>query len=327
MLEARSVSHVERVLLLRKTAAVGTLPAAALARVAEYARERSFRPGALLLRDGEPAGALYYVVEGEVGLVRRGRDAGVARAGAGVGELVLLARDPAGLEARARTEVLALELSQESVLEIFDDHFDIFHHVLRETSRQLIRLLRRAPRDTSEAAPTLRGRRIGERELDLVERILYLRQAPPFAQSSINALAELSRSLTEVRFEAGTVLWSEGSSSRVIFLLAEGRVRCRSSQGFALDVGGGNALGALEALGDLPRWYEAVAETPLVTLVADVDTLLDIFEDNMEMGADYLAILAGWTLGIYERLAERGELSQEVVHGASGDASIAAARE
>jgi CRP-like cAMP-binding protein len=244
-----------------------------------------------------------------------------------VGELVLLARDPAGLEARAQTDVLALELSQESVLEIFDDHFDIFHHVLRETSRQLIRLLRRAPRDTVEAAPVLRGLEIGDRELDLVERILYLRQAPTFAQASINALAELSRSLTEVRFDPGTVLWSEGFSSRVIFLVAEGKVRCRSSHGFALDVGRGNALGALEALGDVPRWYEAVAETALVTLVGDVDTLLDIFEDNMEMGADYLAILAGWTLGIYERLAESGQLSHEVVHGASGDVARAAARE
>jgi thiamine biosynthesis protein ThiC len=81
-------------------------------------------------------------------------------------------------------------------------------------------------------------------------------------------------------------------------------------------------LGGLEALGDVPRWYQAVTETPLVALAGDVDTLLDVFEDNMEMGMDYLAILAQWMLDIYERRAERGEGSPEVVHG-GGDPAAA----
>jgi CRP-like cAMP-binding protein len=313
--ETRSVSHVERVLLLRKTAVVGSLPAAAIGQVAEYARERAFPAGAHLLRAGEPAGALYYVVEGEVSLHRRGHALGVARAGSGVGELALLARDPEGLSARAQTDTLTLQLRRESVLEMFDDHFAIFHHVLREMCRQLIRLLRESPKDALRAAPPPLAVELSETELDLVQRMLYLRQAAPFARSSINALAELSRSVTEVRFEPKTVLWDEGFSSRVLFLVASGTVRCQSSRGFEMRVGPGNALGALEALGDVPRWFQAVTETPLVALAGDVDTLLDVFEDNIEMGADYLAMMAQWMLAIYERLAERGECSPEVVHG------------
>jgi len=304
--EVRTVSHVERVLLLRKVAVVGSLPAVAIGRVAEYARERSFAAGTDLLRGGEPAGALYYVVDGQVRLRRRGHDLGLAGAGAGVGELALLARDADGLEARAEADTLTLQLTRESVLEMFDDHFSIFQHVLRELCRQIIRLLRRLPQDSVRGLPPLREFDVGDRELDLVERILFLRQAAPFQRSSINALAELSRAVTEVRFEPGTVLWEEGSSSRALFLIAKGSVRCESAHGFRMTVGPGNPLGGVESLGDVPRWYEAVTQTPVVALAGDVDTLLDVFEDNMEMAVDYLAIMAQWMLGIYEQLEESG---------------------
>jgi CRP-like cAMP-binding protein len=301
--EPRNVSHVDRVLLLRKTAVLGTLPAAAIGQVAEYARERSFPAGGDLLRSGEAAGALYYVVEGQVRLSRRGQDLGLAGAGTGVGELALLARDAEGLSARAEVDTLTLQLSQESVLEMFDDHFAIFQHVLREMCREIIRLLRRLPAGTVNAPVMARPLEVGDRELDLVERILFLRQAAPFRRSSINALAELSRGLTEVRFEPGTVLWEEGFSSRAMFLIAQGTVQCRSARGYRMTVGAGNPLGGVEAMGDVPRWYEAVTETPVVALAGDVDTLLDVFEDNMEMGVDYLAIMAQWMLRLHEILA------------------------
>jgi CRP-like cAMP-binding protein len=305
--EVRTLSHVERVLLLRKTAVVGTLPALAIGRVAEYARERSFPSGADLLRAGEPAGSLYYVVEGQVRLRRRGQDLGLAGAGRGVGELALLARDAEGLEARAEVDTLTLQLTRESVLEMFDDHFAIFQHVLREMCRQIIRLLRRLPPDSVRGVPPLRPIEVGEREMDLVERILFLRQAAPFRRSSINALAELSRAVTEVRFEPNTVLWEEGFSSRAVFLIAQGSVRCESALGYRMTVGAGNPVGGVEAMGEVPRWYQAVTETPVVALAGDVDTLLDVFEDNMEMGVDYLAIMARWMLGIYEQLGESRE--------------------
>jgi CRP-like cAMP-binding protein len=145
------------------------------------------------------------------------------------------------------------------------------------------------------------------RPLDFVERILLLRQGA-FARSSVNALSELSRGLTELRFEAGTTLWTEGEPSGTILLGVHGIVKCLSARrDFAFRSGSGQALGALEALGEGPHWYDAVAETPFVALSGQVDGLLDVFEDNFEMALDFLGTISRWRMRLLDRLTEQGE--------------------
>ena len=64
--------------------------------------------------------------------------------------------------------------------------------------------------------------------------------------------------------------------------------------------GPGFPLGALEAVGQVPRWYEARALTPVVGLQAQTDVLVDLFEDSFEMAMDYLALVASATLRILD---------------------------
>jgi CRP-like cAMP-binding protein len=168
----------------------------------------------------------------------------------------------------------------------------------------------------AEASSVLTPPRVLERpdrELDLVERIFFLRQAPPFARSSINALAELSRALTEVRFDPGTVLWSEGYSARGVFLVVKGLVRAASPRfGFEMMVGSGQPLGIVEAFAQIPRWYEATVVEPTVVLTGDVETFVDVLEDNFEMAMDYLAVVARWMLSLSQlRVAHEGPGSLE----------------
>jgi CRP-like cAMP-binding protein len=103
------------------------------------------------------------------------------------------------------------------------------------------------------------------------------------------------------------VLWREGEAAHAIFLLRSGRVRARGSSGVDFLPGPGFPLGALEALGESPRWYEAVCETPVVALQGHMGALVDVFEDNFEMAMDYLAVLAQSTLRILDWAAVRGE--------------------
>ena len=173
-------------------------------------------------------------------------------------------------------------------------------------SRRGIDLVTRLRLDPSAGTPECPFADPGGGDIDLVSRIFFLRSMTVFQRSSITALAEMARAMAQVRFEPGTVLWREGEAAHAIFLLRSGRVRARGSSGVDFLPGPGFPLGALEALGESPRWYEAVCETPVVALQGHMGVLVDVFEDNFEMAMDYLAVLAQSTLRILDWAAVRG---------------------
>lgn len=312
-LESRTIGHVQRVLFLKKSRFSGALSASDLALIAEYLTERTFAPGELLHAQGEPIPALHFLAEGSALLRREGVAVARAIRGAELGGLEMIARTPAQYSVVAETEALTLELTADRNAELLDDHFGIYHAVLRQICREIIDLHRRMPAEASSVLTPPRALERPDRELDLVERIFFLRQAPPFARSSINALAELSRALTEVRFDPGTVLWSEGYSARGVFLVVKGLVRAASPRfGFEMMVGSGQPLGIVEAFAQIPRWYEATVVEPTVVLTGDVETFVDVLEDNFEMAMDYLAVVARWMLSLSQlRVAHEGPGSLE----------------
>jgi hypothetical protein len=86
-------------------------------------------------------------------------------------------------------------------------------------------------------------------------------------------------------------------------------VRCTSSHGHDFTAGAGVPLGALDAVAQVPRWFEAVTQTPVVALQGNVQSLVDVFEDNFDMAMDYLAVMSRWLLAVLDRsLATRERL-------------------
>jgi len=300
---------MERLLHLRTLPIIGTLGPEDLGLVAEQARTRVFETGDRLLRQGEPIAAVHIVVEGRVHLQRGDQVLGHATPGAGVGGLGYLARDPNGIDAVAETDVVALELDGDMLDEILEDRFRVLQHVLRETSRGLIDLWHEAPRECLAAQVPMRATGF-KSPLDVVQRMLFLREGLPFIRASASALADLSRGLVELRFEPGTVLFRRGEPGRQVQMLVEGRVACSSPiEGFGLQPGPGYPLGGLEAVAGVPRWYDAVCETPVVALSGNAEILFDLFEDNSDVALAYLAQIARVQLDALERIAAAGRES------------------
>ncbi len=317
--EQRISGSVERVLLLKRLPMVSTLSGPQLAFVADQIGERFFPKGSVLLREGEAPGALYFPVEGRIHLTSRGRVIGHAGPGLAVGPFHVLARDERGLGAVAETDTVALELSAETLFEIFDEQFAILQHVLREVSRQIVEHVVRFPDSVFLLSPSTEGPPTPPRELDLVERIFLLRKSPVFLNASVSALGQLARGLTEVRLPAGTRLWREGEATGWGSIIVSGSIRCTSSRGHDFVAGPGIALGALDAVAEVPRWFDAVTETPVVALQANMQYLIDVFEDNFAMAIDYLAVQARWLLEILDRsLASRDRLTR--VYGCEPEA-------
>jgi CRP-like cAMP-binding protein len=297
----RMVAPLQRILYLKRLPTFSTLPGAELAAIAEHAEERFFSAGSLLMEEGRPVSAVYFVIEGALDVHRRGRFVGRVGPGAGVGGLGLFARDPEGARVTAASDTLALELEADTLLEVFEDRFPILHHVLRDVSRQIIDVVVRLHLDPAARVPDCRVPGDPNHELDIVERIFFLRQMQVFQRASINALAELSRAMNQVRFEPGVTLWREDEPAPGLYLILSGTVRASSeSRGLLFRPGPGFPLGAHEAVAEVPRWYEAVTETRLAVLQGNAEALIDVFEDNFEMAMDYLAVLSQALIEILE---------------------------
>jgi CRP-like cAMP-binding protein len=297
------VSQIQRLLYLKRSPLLGTLPPPELALVADSMRERSFPKGAALSREGEPLPGLHFVTEGRVHLRRHGVDLGHAGPGDGIGGLGILARDPVGLSALAETETHTLVVDTDTIREIFEDNFTILRHILRQTCRALVAVIEKLPPGTP-LGPPFRPFSVPRRDLDLVDRIMLLRETTVFARASINALAELSRNMAEAHFPDGTELWRQGEPASNLLLVVDGEVRCQTAAGHQLRMGPGSAVGSVEAVSGDPRWFTASAVGPLAALVCDPEALFDVFEDNEEMALEYLAVIARWQLALVDRLAE-----------------------
>jgi CRP-like cAMP-binding protein len=306
--EDRHVGSVERLFHMKKAPMVGTLPPYLLSLLADASRPRVFRRGQVLMREGERPGAAYFLIEGRLHLERGGRVVGHGEPGTSLGGIGIIARAPAPVTATADQDALTLELGADDVLDLLEDHFGILRHFLREMNGRIIDGWLRLPPGT----PPLVGKPLAPRpgmptrDLDLVERIFYLRQVLPFERASINALAELARALSEVHFAPGDRLWSEDEPARHVVLVVDGRVACSSRGGFQMESGPGASLGTLESVAGRPRWYDAVVLTPLTGLSSEIEVLFDVFEDNLEMALGFLTAMSQWLLAITTRLAEAG---------------------
>jgi len=303
----RLLPPLERMLHLKRVPMLSELPSSEIAVVADAASERFFPKGALVFREGEPVESVHFVVQGALATNRHGVRLGRAGAGAGVGGLAVFSGDPLGSEVVAEEDTLTLEMDRDAIAEVLEDRYPILQHILREMSRRAIGLLTRFKLDPSAGIPESPVDVPQGGDIDLVDRIFFLHRMGVFRRSSITALAEMARELAQVRFEPGTVLWREGEPSPAIFLLRSGRVRATGSSGLAFRPGPGFPLGALEALGEVPRFYEAVAETPVVALQGHMGVVVDAFEDNFGMAMEYLAVLAQANLRILDWAAARGD--------------------
>lgn len=318
VVEPSHVLPVARLLLLKRISWLAGLSTTDLAAIGDHAQDRFWPRGSVLLRAGETVGAVHVLIEGRVRLRRRGRDLGCTAAGTVIGASLLLADDAEGLEAVAETDALTLAIDRESALDILDERFEIYRGALRETCRELVEIFVSSPGEAAPAPVALPA--APAHDLDLVERIVLVRSRPPFEACSINAIAELSLRLEEVPLPAGTVLWRRGDRAERMLFVASGSVRCEpAEQGFR--VGPGQPLGTLELLGELPRWYDAEVEVAGTALGGAGEQLLDLFEDNVDMGITFLSYLTRGLIEQQERAAERAGSLAKLFECEDGDSA------
>lgn len=299
----RLISPVERAFHMKKLGGLHDIPPADLASISLLAHEHSFAPGAALCRSGERVDRVHVVVDGRVRVSGGEHGDAVLGPGESIGMLTLLACDDNGLEAVAETDTVTLALRADDLFDAFESDFGLLYNQTRYLATEILRLRRRIPAGTylpheayEEAAP------VGD--LDLVQRLLYLRRGP-LRNANMDALMAMAQQMQMARLEPGTELWRIGAASGFMYFLLAGSVRCTTADGTPFTCGPGYPLGNLESQCAAPRWYDAVTDTAVVAMKIETDTFLDTIEQHFDMAIEFVATMARGLIG------RRVEMRQE----------------
>jgi CRP-like cAMP-binding protein len=135
-----------------------------------------------------------------------------------------------------------------------------------------------------------------------VQRELFLRTL--VGRASLPSTRELAELLRDGFFEAGAVLYAEGSASDQVYFIVRGVVSSSKRGGVAHEFGPGSVLGVLDAEQDRPHARTAVALTEVEALVLSVEDRLELLEDSFEHTRGMIRLSS-------ERLADAGYAPSE----------------
>ncbi|HEX3769605.1 MAG TPA: cyclic nucleotide-binding domain-containing protein [Polyangiaceae bacterium] len=283
--EPSRVGLRDRVLAMRAQPMFEGLDDEGLLILAEHGRAQSYRDGDVVSVEGEPARAVFMVTEGEIVVTRQGKELLTRRAGEGYGALPMLAREPS-VHAFARGETRTLEIPAAAFEGALIENHSLLRNTLRAIGSGVLARRGNLPGDPKVPRAVDDGVYFTEPRT-MVERLIELRQSP-FGHINLEALVDMARQMTEVRYPAGHLLWSTGDTSTHSLHIEAGRIRCTAPDGASVAVGAGFTIGVLDVWGTHRRVYEARAEVPLIAYRIDFEDFLTVLEAHPEVGLELL---------------------------------------
>ena len=123
-------------------------------------------------------------------------------------------------------------------------------------------------------------------------KVKALKGAPLFDGLSRKELTQLARVSEDLEVEPGTVLCKEGEIGQEFFVIVDGKVKVtRKGRRVALR-GGGEFVGEIALLEDVPRTATVTAETPLRLFVLTRKDFRHLLDENPGVERKVLRALA-----------------------------------
>ena len=181
--------------------------------LAEVVHERFFRRGATLAVPGQLVTSIYLIRSGKVNILREGIAVRTLGGRDVVGAIAAMTRDPSGQHLVVAEDTDTFEISVDDLEDVFEDSYPVLLAVTRTLARAVISARQKIREDAGfDATIEVSLRSVGD--LNLVERIVFVRNLMAYGRAKIEALAELALEMVEKRFSAGTVLWKRESYRR-----------------------------------------------------------------------------------------------------------------
>lgn len=292
--------RIERELLLRTRLTHLAEPGLAPL-VAGFAEEVTFLPGSVIFQAGDPAAHFYAFVRGEIELSATGMPPWILRSQSGIGLLDVLADRPRTFTARAATRVKAMRVGAGDYLDFIEEHFELVVSAVVGVTEDVHRMsLALAPDGGFPELPAP-GRESAPPEvpLDLVEKLVVLRDAAPFRRANVQSLVRLAALAKERRVRAGEDLFRRGEAAGKFFLVARGVIEARhEAPEVRARFGRADLVCGYGALGRADNSYAARALSDALVLAFAEEDFVDVMEEHFELTR---SVLAGMAVE-YERL-------------------------
>jgi CRP-like cAMP-binding protein len=285
------ISPLERALFLKAQPYLEGLPSRAIAGLAEYSEERSFKPGDVVYRAGEAPDRVYFLASGSVRTEYPGAPPFELEAPCGIGIIEHLVGSRVPPAVSAIRETFALSVRAAELFQLIEDDFGHYATLTRGLSRALLEELAGAA-----AARRVEGgfrdtqQRVTYAAVDLVHRIALAREAPFFAGSNLTVMTELLRFQEPRILGAGELLWDVGSAVESLALVLDGEI-LTWREGAETAQPPGSMLGAWEVFSVESRREGARAKTAARIIEIDRTHFADVLEDHFAFAIDYLSKL------------------------------------
>jgi CRP-like cAMP-binding protein len=83
-----------------------------------------------------------------------------------------------------------------------------------------------------------------------------------------------------------------------------GSVRGHTPEGLDFQLGAGDIVGGVDMVAEQPRWFDANAQEDMVALSFNREGLIDLLEDQPELGFDFLRLMAMTLLALRAQVVE-----------------------
>lgn len=217
---------------------------------------------------------MYLLLEGEVTLSARGKPIGLVRVGEVFGEMAAISDSPRSATALAKTacRVIALDDKQfQAALKVKPEFALMLMGMMILRLRIMIGRLTRLNALSGDAGA---------------------KESRVFDKAMLAALAKGLGDSAALRYERGKVVFGEGQTGILMYVVAEGRVALTIRESVVERVGPGGVFGEMALIDQSPRAASAVAEADSVLLGLNRSVFLNLVKSNPEFGASLLGAVA-----------------------------------
>jgi CRP-like cAMP-binding protein len=254
------------------------VPAVARAFFESAGREESVSADTVFFSENERASRLllkrdkmYFLIEGEVKLLAKGRTLGAVKAGEIFGEMAAISDSPRSATAVAKTACRVISLDDKG-----------FAAALQKKPEFALMML---------GTMILRLRAMIAR-ISGIPSATEARESRVFDKNLLNTMIEGLGAQAVVRYDKGKIIMVAGQAGALMYVVTEGRVSI-SIRGAVVDrVGPGGIFGEMALIDQSPRAANAVADTDCALLAINRNVFLNLVKSEPRFGIALLSATA-----------------------------------